>query len=196
MKKEELFQKDMDMPYYCRRGEFVPRDPLRFKTKKPKPLRELGIKKLNPKQRHALQEFYTLAKDPKNKNRSLGSLKKEAADVAGYAPSSAPAVMSRLLNRKPIIDELDKAGVTDARIAEVIAEGLESEHPLRPGRPDPHAIIKFVVEANKIKDNHPATKLKISKESRSMVVHLTSGNIENFEKYQKLRGLNGPGNRD
>lgn len=189
---EEIFPENL--PVFIGRGETIPRH-VRLRPKKRKKLKDLGIKRLNPKQREALENFYQMQQDPENKS-SLTQTKKDAAMTAGYEESGAIKAMDRLLERKPIVQALDKAGVTDDRIAEVINEGLESEHPLKPGRPDPHAIIKFVVEANKIKGNHPATKLKIEKESRSMVVHLTTGNIEQFEKYQRMRGARVTRNTD
>lgn len=182
---EELFP--TDLPVLVKAGGTVPRT-VRIHPKKRKHLKDLGIKRLNPQQRGALENFYRMQQDPE-RGSSLPQNKKDAAMDAGYSESGAIKAMDRLLERKSIVEALDKAGVTDEKIAEVIMEGLESEHPLKPGRPDPHAIIKFVIEANKIKDNHPATKVKISKESRSMVVHMTTANIDQFEKYQRMRGV-------
>ena len=193
MKTEDLFPGDL--PYYTRPRETIHRYMVRTKPK-PRKLRDFKIKQLTKQQRLALQEFYNLAKDPEKKGLPLNELKREAAKTAGYSEGNQVRAMDRLLERKTVVDELENAGVTDARIAEVIADGLESEHPMKPGRPDPHAIIKYVQEANKLRDNYPDTKVKITKESRTMVVHFTAGNIEQFNKYQRMRQLNDPRNPD
>lgn len=174
---------------------FHPYDNVRLKPRSRK-IRDYGMKRLNLKQRLALQNFYEKVQDPRNENRQITTLKRESAIEAGYSKGEATKAMDRLLGRKTIVEELEKAGVTDAKIAQVIAEGLESEHPLKIGRPDPHAIHKFVQEANKIKDNYPETKIKIDKETKKMVVHFTAGNIEQFKKYQKMRRIRESADRD
>lgn len=156
----------------------------------PRKIRDFGIKRLNLKQRQALQNFYEKAKDPASKTRALTTLKKESAVEAGYSEGGAIKAMDRLLQRKAIVEELEKAGVTDAKIAEVILEGFSATHPMKPEQKDYHAVVKFVQEANKLKENYPDTKLQISKESKTIVVHLTTGNIEQFNKYQRMRELN------
>lgn len=191
--RDEFFPDDA--PVFIRLGETIPRH-VRIRPKEQKKLRDLGIKKLNPRQRQALRNYYELNQDPRKKSWPVSKVKKEAAVAAGYSEGGAIVTMDRLLSRKPIAAELDKAGVTDSKIAQVIAEGLESEHALKPGRKDPHAIIKFVSEANKIKDNYPEKKVKVTKDSRTMVVHFTAGNLQSFQKYRQMRGLDGPSDPD
>jgi len=87
---------------------------------------------------------------------------------------------------------LESAGGTNEKIAQVMVEGLESEHPLKPGRKDPHAIHKFIQEHNKVRGNYAPTKVSTESESRVMVVHLTAGSIKNFNKFKRMRGENGP----
>jgi len=83
--------------------------------KKPKPpMAELGIEKLKPQQKLALRNKF-----------ELGMSNPQAAIQAGYAETSAGRVIPRLLQRKPIQDALKVRGITDFKIAEVIAEGLE-----------------------------------------------------------------------
>jgi len=61
------------------------------------------------------------------KNRfELGMSSRQAAVQAGYRDgTSASHVLPRLLQRKPIQDALKARGITDFKIAEVVAEGLE-----------------------------------------------------------------------
>ena len=83
--------------------------------KRPKPpMAELGIEKLKPQQKLALRNKF-----------ELGMSNRQAAIQAGYAETNAAHVLPRLLQRKPIQDALKAEGITDFKIAEVIAEGLE-----------------------------------------------------------------------
>ena len=84
--------------------------------KKPKPpMAELGIEKLKPQQKLALRNKF-----------ELGMSNRQAAVQAGYKDGTGAArILPRLLQRKPIQDALIAGGITDFKIAEVIAEGLE-----------------------------------------------------------------------
>ena len=78
------------------------------------PMAELGIEKLKPQQKLALRNKF-----------ELGMSNAQAAIQAGYKETSAGYILPRLLQRKPIQDALKDKGITDFKIAEVIAEGLE-----------------------------------------------------------------------
>jgi len=83
--------------------------------KKPKPpMAELGIEKLKPQQKLALKNKF-----------ELGMSNRQAAVQAGYKETSAVRVLPRLLKRKPVQEALMARGITDSKIAEVIAEGFE-----------------------------------------------------------------------
>jgi len=143
--------------------------------KKPKaPMAELGIERLKPQQRLALKNKF-----------ELGMSNRQAAVQAGYAETSASSILPRLLQRKPIQDALKDKGITDLKIAQVIAEGLEAMHPLRPRQPDHHARVKFVSEANKVLDNYPAKKIEV--EDKSIVLHLTKDDYVALRKFDDLR---------
>lgn len=156
----------------CLGGERI----MRYRRgKKPKPpMAELGIEKLKPQQKLALKNRF-----------ELGMSNPQAAIQAGYAETSASQIIPRLLQRKPIQDALKERGITDFKIAEVIAEGLEAMHPLRPEQPDHHARVKFVSEANKVLDNYPAKKIEI--EEKSIVIHLTKDDYVALKKFDDLR---------
>lgn len=143
--------------------------------KRPRPpMAELGIERLKPQQKLALRNKF-----------ELGMANREAATKAGYADSSASQVIPRLLQRKPVQDALIARGITDFKIAEVIAEGLEAMHPLRPKQPDHHARVKFVSEANKVLDNYPAKKIEV--EEKSINIHLGKDDYIALKKYEELR---------
>lgn len=144
--------------------------------KKPKPpMAELGIEKLKPQQKLALRNKF-----------ELGMSNRQAAVQAGYRDgTSASHILPRLLQRKPIQDALKAQGITDFKIAEVIAEGLEAMHPLRPEQPDHHARVKFVSEANKVLDNYPAKKIEI--EEKSINIQLTKDDYVALRKFDDLR---------
>ncbi|MEA3420972.1 MAG: hypothetical protein U9Q97_04750 [Acidobacteriota bacterium] len=140
--------------------------------KPPKP------KVLNERQKLALQKYSEMGADPKNK--------KAAGVAAGYTPGSALEAVNNVLKIKPIVDELNKAGVTDKKIAKTISEGLEATHPMsKDDKPDFNARAKFVSEANKIKDNYPAKKLEI--EEKGIIVHLNTDDERAIRQFYNMR---------
>lgn len=110
--------------------------------------------------------------------------KRLALIAAGYSGLNPSRDMKRLMARKPIIVELEKKGVTDETIAKVIAEGLKANHPMRPEMPDHHARVKFVSEANRIRDNYRATK--IQSEERIINISLTGEDMKMLQKFYEL----------
>jgi len=167
-----------DIPLCPGRDEIPQRHNVRLRAK-PRKIMDMGIRQLNQQQRDALKNYGNLGATP--------DVKKDAAVAAGYSKPYAAKAMDKLLQRRPIVTALEEAGVTDKKIASVIVEGLESEHPLKPGRKDPHAIHKFVQEVNKVKGNYAPTKIQTEGKSQVMVVHLTAGNIEAFDKFKRMR---------
>jgi len=153
------------------------RPPGGIKPRKKKPRKKISdkaISRLTKRQRKALTIY--MEHGFRNKRQAL-----EAAGYSGFNPSRD---MKRLMARKPIIDLLEKMGVTDETIAKVIAEGLEANHPMKPEMPDHHARVKFVSEANRILDNYPATK--IQSEERIYNITLTGEDIKALQKFSEL----------
>jgi len=136
---------------------------------------DFGIRKLNPRQKEALANYLEMG----CKNKKL------AATMAGYSPNNAINDMNRILSRKPIVDALKKRGVTDDKIAEVIAQGLQAKHPFKPKKKDFHAIDKFVKEANRLLNNYPP--VKIESQEKVVHIHLTMDDFAAYESYKKLR---------
>ena len=155
--------------------DFIPFIKLTSKTPKkpPKP------KVLNKRQKLALQLYSQMGAKPENK--------KAAGIAAGYTPSSAIPCVSNALKCKPIVDELEKAGVTDKKIAKTISEGLEATHPMsKENKADFNARSKFVSEANKIKGNYPVKKLEI--EEKGIIVHLNTDDERAIKQFYNMRG--------
>ena len=101
------------------------RPPGGIKPRKKKPRKKIsdkGISRLTKKQRQALTNYM---------EQGFRGQKK-ALEAAGYSGLNPGRDMKRLMARKPIIDLLEKMGVTDETIAKVIAEGLEARHPMMP----------------------------------------------------------------
>jgi len=173
MSKAEIYTWD-GMPARitrCRPPGWIPKP----RKKKPrKKISDKGISRLTKKQRKALTIY--MEQGFKNKRQAL-----EAAGYSGLNPSRD---MKRLMARKPIIAHLKKKGVTDEKIAQVIADGLEAMHPMRPKLPDHHARVKFVSEANRIKDNYPATKFQ--SEERIITINLSEEDVKSLQKYYEL----------
>jgi hypothetical protein len=157
---------------------------LRFKPKSRKKTFDYGIKRLSKRQQDALANVMNAgAVDRKTK--------RQAGIDAGYAKTYAIQGVEKALERKSIIEALERHNVTDDKIAQVIAGGLEAMHPLTKGKqPDWHARDKFVKEANRIKDNYPPTRVKGQLDVRSVQVHLTTEDYRASEKYAKMRGEN------
>jgi hypothetical protein len=153
------------------------RPPGGIKPRKKKPRKKIsdkGIAHLTKKQRRALTNY--MEQGFKGQRKAL-----EAAGYSGLNPSRD---MKRLMVRKPIIALLEKKGVTDEKIAKVMAEGLDANHPMKPDLPDHHARIKFVSEANRVLDNYPATK--IQSEERIFNITLTAEDVKALREYCDL----------
>jgi hypothetical protein len=145
------------IPVLCG-AEKIPHHIRRGKRPKP-PMAELGIEKLKPQQKLALQNKF-----------ELGMSNRQAAIQAGYEETNASRVLPRLLRRKPIVDWLEAKGVTDEKIAQVIAEAMEAKHPFRPKQPDHNIRLKAAHEANVAKDNYPVKKIEIEEKSTRIVL--------------------------
>jgi hypothetical protein len=138
----------------------------------------LGLSRLDPRQKAALENI-AASKDFSNKG------KKEAGISAGYSERCSLPAMNRLLARKPIVNWLEKKGVTDERLAGIIDKGLDATHPLsKENKPDWNARYKFVQEANRVKDNYPAKRIEI--DERAVHIHLTGDDVEAARKYKEL----------
>jgi len=155
----------------------------RFRPKKRKKTYDYGIRQLRPQQREALA--YVM------KTGAVDAETKRAAGLAaGYSPTYAVQAVDKVLERREIVELLEKHGVTQDKIAKTIAEGLEAIHPLAKGRqPDHHARHKFVHEANQIRGNFAPTKVKGEVDIRAIHVHMTPEDVVASEKYRKMRGL-------
>lgn len=154
---------------------------LRFNPKKRKKTFDYGIKRLSKRQQDTLANIQAAGAVD-------AATKRQAGIDAGFAPSYALQGADKALHRKEIIDALERHKVTNDKIAEVIAGGLEAMHPLTEGKqPDWHARDKFVKEANRIKDNYPPTKIKGEVDARVIHLHLTSEDARASDKYSKMR---------
>jgi len=150
---------------------------------------------LSLRQREALGNFLEAGLDPTKKN--------ECAIAAGYSPAGNPGqaidnVLAKPFIRERIKEALEKAGVSYDRIAEVIAEGLEAEHPTAEKRFDPeagkyvtpkdyNAIARFLKEAIDLHDLRPATKVDQNINRRSVTITLTADDGAAFAKFKRMR---------
>jgi len=173
MPKAEIYTWD-GMPARITRQR-SPHNLLTPKRKKPrKKLSDKGIRSLTKKQRKALTNY--MEQGFKGQRKAL--------ETAGYSGLNPGRDMKRLMARKPIIDLLEKMGVTDETIAQVIADGLDAMHPMKSEMPDHHARAKFVSEANRVKDNYPATKFQ--SEQRIYNISLTGEDMKMLQKFYEL----------
>lgn len=148
---------------------------------------------LTMRQRAALKNFVEAGLDP--------SKKAACAIAAGYSPTHQGQpidnVLSKPFIRQRIAEALEKAGVSYDRIASVIAEGLNAEHPTAEARTtedgstyvpkDYNAIARFLREAIDLHDLRPETKVHKEIDKRTVTIHLTGDDYAALDKYRRMR---------
>jgi len=150
-----------------------------IKLKRRKGIRELGIRSMPPQQKQAIKNLLTMGFDRK----------KEALMAAGYSETNIARDSEALLRTRPILEALKKQGITEARVAEVLNEGLKATHPMsKENKKDYKAIAKFVQEVNKILGVYAPTK--IQSEEKRIVIHLSSEDARAHERIKNIRGEN------
>jgi hypothetical protein len=172
MPKAEIYTWDGMMARILRRR---PPGGIKARKKKSNKISDKGISRLTKKQRKALTNYM---------EQGFRGQKK-ALEAAGYSGLNPSRDMKRLMVRKPIIVELEKMGVTDEKLAQVITDGLDAHHPMKPELADHHARIKFVSEANRVLDNYPATKFQ--HEERIFNINLSEEDVKALQKLSELR---------
>ena len=157
---------------------------IRIRVKK-RGIKHLKFSRLDARQKQALMNL--LQKGPP----FTPEKKRNSGIDAGYKPSSAIPAVNRLLERKEIVTKIENACQdkfkkdADSKVAEVLVEQLEAEHPLsKEKRKDNLAIIKASQEINKIKDNYPAKKIDIRE--MGFHVHFTGDDVRAAEEYKEL----------
>lgn len=151
------------------------------------------IRLLTMRQRDAIKNYIEAGLDP--------SKKAECERNAGYSPSAngnaIDNVLSKPFIRQRIAEALERAGVSYDRIASVIAEGLNAEHPTAEARTtedgsayvpkDYNAIARFLREAIDLHDLRPETKVHKQVDKRTVTIHLTGDDYAALEKYRRMR---------
>lgn len=150
------------------------------------------IRLLTIRQRDAMKNYIEAGLDP--------SKKAECERNAGYAPSANGTAIDNVLAkpfiRQRIAEALEKAGVSYDKIATVIAEGLEAEHPTAAVRVTPDgayipkdytAIERFLRDAIDLHDLRPETKIHKQVDKRTVTIHLTGDDYAALDKYRRMR---------
>jgi len=160
----------------------------RIRVKK-RGIKHLKFSNLDARQKQALKNL--LEKGPP----FTAEKKREAGEAAGYSARSNGVIraMDRLLERKEIVTKIENACQkkfkkdVDSKVAEVLVDQLEAEHPLsKEKKKDNFAIIKASQELNKLKDNYPAKKIDIRE--MGFHVHWTGDDVRAAEEYKELIG--------
>lgn len=119
---------------------------------------------------------------------------RQAVIAAGFSKGHATQTAKNLLSRKPIVEKIDEQvnfrhGVTtDEKVAAVIVDTLEAQHPIKPEQPDHKIRLDGAKEIGKIKDYYPPKK--IQQEGKVFHIHLTEEHIRRHEKFKRLREIN------
>jgi hypothetical protein len=172
------------IPVLIKERERLPRT-IRIRVKERR-YKDMPLRALPSRPKQALKNYVGLGCDP--------TKKAEAAEAAGYAHGSAVKAMNRVLERRPIINMIDKKCNdkhqigADEKVAEILVDQLDAIHPLAKGEmTDNLAVLSAAKEINKIKDNYPAKKLDI----REMGFHLvfTPGDIEAAKQFKTITQL-------
>ena len=151
------------------------------------------IRLLTMRQRDAMKNYIEAGLDP--------SKKAACAVAAGYSPTTTGQAIDNVLSkpfiRQRIAEALEKAGVGYDKIASIIAEGVEAEHPTAGARTrkdgstyipkDYNAIVRFLREAIDLHDLRPETKIHKQVDKRIVTIHLTSADHEALGKYRRMR---------
>lgn len=110
-------------------------------------------KKLTPRQAKLIKQIPAVVAGKKTKKQALLD--------AGYSEGSArqqQEALGSLRTNTAMQEALRKAGVTEDKLAHVIAGGLDA---MKDRQPDHHARHKFVVTAAELRDDFPAKKIDI-----------------------------------
>lgn len=146
------------------------------------------VRELNSRQRKALKNYVELG--------ASSDVKREAGIAAGYPESYATTAVNRVLEHpvvhRKIVAALDDAGVTDKKIADTIAGGLEARHPFRPKHKDWSTIEKFARQANQLRDNFPETKIRTQSETRQIVINMSIEDAASYQRYLELQSVPQP----
>gem|GEM_PF-7062977 len=119
--------------------------------------------------------------------------KKAAGIKAGYSPTCAKDRTNHALElaagHELFQKEMEEQGLSTERLVEILAEGLEAKHPIKPENKDFRTIHAFWHDAVKIRDGFPATKINQKTEGRHVHVHITPDDTAAVEKFRRMRGI-------
>lgn len=183
--KEEEYEEIISegIPVLVKKGEEVRTVNIVFRNKKKGRYAPLSM--MTPMQKEALRNY--------TKGGCAPRIKTQSALDAGYAPTTAPKVINRILSRTEILDAIEEKcpkGSAD-KIATVIVEAMDAKHPLsKNDMPDHMARISASKELNKIKGVYPSTKIEV--EEKKMVLHLTPSDAIAMEKFKRLSNESSP----
>ncbi|MFX0205850.1 MAG: terminase small subunit [Candidatus Hodarchaeota archaeon] len=121
------------------------------------------------------------------RNRLAGMNKRQAAIQAGYAPSTASIMATRLTDRlscnRFFIEEAQRQGLTIEAIIGEIKRGMsQAMHPQHPDQPDNFNRRAYTDMAVKIYGGYAPSKLDIRKDSRELHVEMTIEEIRAIEE--------------
>lgn len=180
------------------RGGKIPQDVRRTNRSCGRPTKKQELKKkgqlgrmkrtelmlLTEKQRKALGAYVEMGCDR--------AKMRQAAEAGGYSGRGGVQCLKNTLEKpfvqRAIVTALEAKGVTMEKLAGTIADGLEAKHPFRPMQKDYHAIAKFLIEAGKMHDVYPATKIRQEIDKREVHILLTTDDAAAFEKFKEMRG--------
>jgi hypothetical protein len=154
------------------------------KSKEPRAKRGRPRKKLEDK----LSQVLTTDKQKAFlRNRLSGMNKRQAAIIAGYAPSTASIMAKRLTDRlscnRIFIEEAQRQGLTiEAIIGEIKRGTTQAMHPQYPSQPDNFNRRAYTDMAVKIYGGYAPTKYDIRAESRELSIDLTVEDLRKLEQ--------------
>jgi len=125
-------------------------------------------------------------------NLFSGMPKRQAGIDAGDTPGSATHMVNSALRLAAgndlFLKAMDEKGISNEKLAGILAEGLEAKNPFKPDQKDYGVIHKFWHDAGKARDIFPASRIKKEGEERHVHLHLTADDVSAYEKYRTMRG--------
>lgn len=161
-------------PVIVGRRDILPRKAHRKKRS------ECGVERATPMQKRALENHLL-----------RGMNKTQAMKEAGYSQGSQVSLLNNAMQKRPIVEALERRQITNDLVAQVIGGGLEATRPDYKDFPDHSVRLSAAREVNRIVGNYAPTKIQA--ESRSIVVHISSADAERLNQYRRMRGANGTG---
>jgi len=124
------------------------------------------------------------------RNRLAGMNKRQAAILAGYAPSTASIMAKRIMDKlscnRDYVEEMERQGLTIPKLVSAHKELLQAMHPFCPDQPDSKTRLKAIEMAFKLWDAFPSQKKNIQETETHQELSIDDVKREQRSKEEKI----------